>query len=72
MSFTYNEYFPYPSIRDQQSEAIDFILDSFINKQKRFVILEAGTGVGKSAVGLTIARYMAANFSPKGESIAGG
>ena len=36
---------------------------SFINQNKRFVILEAGTGVGKSAIGLTVARYMNMNHT---------
>ena len=71
MSFTYNKYFPYPAIREQQTEAIDFILDSFINQNKKFVILEAGTGVGKSAIGLTVARYLADNGALVGGPSAG-
>ena len=59
----YSKFFPYPSIRDQQKEAIEFALDSFINQNKKFVILEAGTGVGKSAVGLTVARYLNSSVS---------
>ena len=61
-NFAYQKYFPYPTIRDQQKESIEFALDSFINQNKRFVILEAGTGVGKSAVGLTVARYLNSNL----------
>ena len=71
MSFIYNKYFPYPTIREQQTEAIDFILDSFINQNKKFVILEAGTGVGKSAIGLTVARYLADNGALVGGPCAG-
>ena len=56
--FSYQAYFPYPEIRDAQSKSIDFILDSFLNKDKKFVIVEAGTGVGKSAVGYTVAKYL--------------
>tara|TARA_R100000808_G_scaffold11130_1_gene28914 strand:+ start:7685 stop:9304 length:1620 start_codon:yes stop_codon:yes gene_type:complete len=51
-------YFPHSEPRDSQVQAIDFILDSIINKDKRFVIIEAGTGVGKSAIGLTVARVI--------------
>ena len=57
----YSKFFPYSSIRDAQTEAIDFALKAFIDEGKRFVILEAGTGVGKSAIGLTVARYL--NYS---------
>jgi len=50
------DVFPHKEPREQQVVAIDKILDSFENK--RFFALEAGTGVGKSAVGLTIARKL--------------
>jgi len=71
MSFTYKKYFPYKNIRPQQTEAIDFILDAFVNQNKKFVILEAGTGVGKSAIGLTVARYLTDNTTPRGDRISG-
>ena len=49
-------YFPHKTPRDSQEKAIEFAIDSIINKKKKFVIIEAGTGVGKSAIGLTVAR----------------
>ena len=52
----YIHFFPFSEIREPQERAIDFILNSF--KTNRFVILEAGTGVGKSAIGVTISRYL--------------
>ncbi len=58
MQVSYKNYFPYASIRDEQTEAIEFALNSFLNNDKKFVIIEAGTGVGKSAVGLTLARSL--------------
>ena len=58
MSFEYKKHFPYKTIRDQQDQAIQFALDNCINQNKRFIIIEAGTGVGKSAIGLTVARYL--------------
>jgi ATP-dependent DNA helicase DinG len=61
-SYEYNSFFPYPSIRDQQKVAIEFAIDSFLNNDKRFCIVEAGTGVGKSAIGLTVARALADNM----------
>jgi len=60
--FNYQPYFPYNKPRKEQDIAINFALDSFINKKKRFVVVEAGTGVGKSAIGITIARYLATHF----------
>ena len=68
--FEYRDLFPHKEIRGCQVKAIEFALDSFINDEKKIVIIEAGTGVGKSAVGLTVARYLnkhnppAENFSP--------
>ena len=59
--FKYSNYFPYDSPRSEQETAIEFALDSFINSKKRFVIVEAGTGVGKSAIGFTVARYLTEN-----------
>ena len=58
MSFEISTHFPYAKIRPQQEEAIFFALDNHINQGKRFIIIEAGTGVGKSAIGLTVARYL--------------
>ena len=57
----YAQFFPFPEIREPQERAIDFILNSF--KTSRFVILEAGTGVGKSAIGVTVSRYLQSNHS---------
>ncbi len=56
--FNYVNHFPYSQPREEQEKAIEFALDQFINKEKRFVIIEAGTGVGKSAIGITIGRYL--------------
>jgi ATP-dependent DNA helicase DinG len=58
MTFDYKGFFPHPKIRDQQNQAIDFALNALINSNKKFVIIEAGTGIGKSAIGVTIGRYI--------------
>jgi len=58
MKYNYQQYFPYNNIRPAQDEAIQFAIDAFEKKSKRFVIIEAGTGVGKSAIGFTVARYL--------------
>lgn len=54
----YQENFPYAVPRKEQRKAIEFALKEFIESDKRFVIIEAGTGVGKSAIGLTLARCL--------------
>jgi len=53
----YKKYFPFSQIRKEQEEAIKFAIDAY-ESGKKYVILELGTGVGKSATGITIARYM--------------
>lgn len=58
MKFDYQRFFPYPSVRAEQEVSIAFALDAFLNCQKKFVVLELGTGVGKSAVGMTVGRYI--------------
>ena len=58
MPHDFNKYFPYPSVRDEQQKAIDFALQTLIDEDKKYVVIEAGTGVGKSAIGLTVARYV--------------
>jgi len=55
-------HFPFNTIREEQEKAINFALNAY-KSGKRFVICEVGTGGGKSAIGLTIARYVTANFS---------
>jgi len=55
----YDNIFPFDKIRPQQKQAIDFCIENFLKNDKRFCIIEAGTGVGKSAIGLTSARYLA-------------
>jgi Rad3-related DNA helicase len=48
--------FPFPEFRPGQRECIEAILKKF-DEGKKFVILEAPTGSGKSAIGLTVANY---------------
>ena len=59
---SFDKYFPYKEQREQQTYAIQKVIEAFMNDDKRFVILEAGTGVGKSAIGLTVARYINRNL----------
>ena len=50
--------FPYAKPREEQLLAIIFGLKTFLDSNKKFCIIEAGTGVGKSAIGLTISRIL--------------
>ena len=53
----YEKYFPFDKIRKEQRDAIEFAIDAY-ESGKKYVLLEMGTGCGKSATGITIARYM--------------
>lgn len=64
------KYFPYDEIRPEQAESIAFTLKAHA-EGKRFIILELGTGVGKSAIAVALARYFAENI-PNGECDPGG
>ena len=57
----WRKYFPFPAPRKEQVDSIDFTLDAF-ESGKKFVILDLGTGVGKSAVAVTVSRYLAEHF----------
>lgn len=54
----WSNHFPFDRVREQQVHAIDEIIQHFASGN-RFFALEAGTGVGKSAIGITVARFMA-------------
>ena len=51
----WKDLFPYQEVRPEQDLAIRTAIEQL--EHKKFFILEAGTGVGKSAVGLTLAKY---------------
>ena len=52
------EYFPHETPREVQEDGINRILNSFLSSDKKFFIAEMGTGCGKSAIGVTVARYL--------------
>jgi len=58
--YDYQKYFPFSKIRPEQKKAIEFAIDAY-ESGKKHVLLEMGTGTGKSATGITIARYMEAH-----------
>lgn len=51
------KYFPLKIPRPEQIKSINFILEKF-NAGKKFVILEAPLGIGKSAIAVTISNYL--------------
>lgn len=53
----WTKYFPYDKPRDIQVDVINEVLNEFKNG-KRFAVIECGTGVGKSAIGFTIANFI--------------
>ena len=67
----YEKSFPFENIRDQQAEAIEFCLSKITSENKRFCIIEAGTGVGKSAIGLTLARVIADRYPSSEDFLSG-
>jgi ATP-dependent DNA helicase DinG len=56
-------YFPFENIRPEQDEIINTIIDTFENTDIKTIIVEAGTGIGKSAIGITIANYIIDKYS---------
>ena len=59
----YIQYFPFSKIRSEQRRAIEFAIDAY-ESGKKAVLLELATGVGKSATGITISRYVDAHVDP--------
>lgn len=57
MNREYLEYFPFESPRDEQVEIIDKSLEA-LSKKKKYILIEAPTGVGKSAISVTLGRYL--------------
>lgn len=61
------EFFPFSEPRSEQITAINFILNNFQNG-KKFVIAELGTGTGKSAIAVTVSKYMQMKNKPSATS----
>ena len=53
----WKKYFPYENPRIQQENTINSVLNEFKNG-KKYAIIDCGTGVGKSAIGVTISNYI--------------
>ena len=54
----WGKYFPFNVPRSEQVTAINFALNAYINENKRICVMQLATGVGKSAIAMTVARYL--------------
>lgn len=54
-------YFPFSEPRKEQETAINFILNAF-GSGKKYVIADLATGIGKSAIGVTVSKYLNIHF----------
>ncbi len=52
------DFFPFEKVRPEQAIAINFTLNQFINEKKKFVLGELGVGIGKSAIAVTVSRFL--------------
>ena len=67
----WQKYFPFNEVRPEQEKAINFIINNIVENKKRFIICNYSTGVGKSAIAVTVAKYFAENVD-NGECDPGG
>ena len=52
-------YFPFDSPREEQKEILDKVLEA-ISNDKKFILVEAPTGVGKSAISVNLGHFFGA------------
>jgi ATP-dependent DNA helicase DinG len=51
-------FFPFKKIRNSQRDALNKLSEELIDNNKKFFIVDAETGVGKSAIGIAAANYL--------------
>lgn len=59
------KYNIYPEFRKYQYETINKVIDLVKNSPKRYIIIQAPTGSGKSIIGYSVARWCQDNLAPK-------
>jgi ATP-dependent DNA helicase DinG len=57
-----DDYFPFGEFRDGQRKPIELALEKFLKSKKKFFILEAPVGTGKSPIAFTIAQYFRSGY----------
>ncbi len=62
----WRKHFPLPTPRADQAKAIDWICDQFEAGYRR-VVAELGTGIGKSAIAITVGRWLEEREKGQGE-----
>lgn len=67
----WTEFFPFDTPRPEQTQAIDEICAAF-ESGKTQIVCELGTGVGKSAIAVTLSRWLAHNFPTQVDNSPGG
>jgi ATP-dependent DNA helicase DinG len=58
MNYDISDVFPFETPRPEQLKAIEFILDAYLVRKKKYCIVDLGTGIGKSAVAVAVSRYL--------------
>lgn len=53
-------FFPLDQPRAEQAKAIEFVIEQLVGKGSNYVVMELGTGVGKSAIAITLAKWAVA------------
>ena len=61
----WQRYFPYTSPRKEQERVISNIINS-LSSDTKYIIVDCGTGIGKSAIGLTLAQHINKNENLQG------
>ena len=57
----FKEIFPFEEPRKNQREIIERIINAYLNG-KKYVILSAPTGTGKSIIGYSVAKYFGSGY----------
>ena len=62
MNLDWRKHFPLSRPRPEQERAIEFALDQLYVRNKDYCVMECGTGTGKSAIAVTLARWAHENI----------
>jgi Rad3-related DNA helicase len=69
---TIESYFPFSEIRDSQRDVLKALEEAYSSSDFKYFIIDAETGVGKSAAGIAAARFINSRFNAaKSEKVPG-